>query len=208
MQIVICDHCGARFEAKRSTARYCSDRCRVGAHRGEPRPLGSRWLRKAAEAIGNEVFAPAGVAIDPRRFDVSFGHPMGAQKAGRSGYVGGVTIGEAAIVIFPQHGSPLAALEVLVHEMVHIAVGLEHDHRAPFQKAAAAVGLEPPWTATTAGPRLSEQLKRIAAETGPMPVAFDTASHYGKLVETSGGSFIVASDLIPKWYPPRKARKR
>lgn len=28
-----CEHCGKSFEAKRVTAKYCSDRCRVRAHR-------------------------------------------------------------------------------------------------------------------------------------------------------------------------------
>jgi hypothetical protein len=28
-----CDHCGAHFMPKRTTARYCSTRCRVAAHR-------------------------------------------------------------------------------------------------------------------------------------------------------------------------------
>ena len=28
-----CDHCGATFTPERSTARYCSTRCRVAAHR-------------------------------------------------------------------------------------------------------------------------------------------------------------------------------
>jgi hypothetical protein len=30
-----CAHCGANFEAKRTTARYCSTRCRVAAHRAK-----------------------------------------------------------------------------------------------------------------------------------------------------------------------------
>jgi hypothetical protein len=29
-----CQHCGAQFERQRRTARYCSTRCRVAAHRG------------------------------------------------------------------------------------------------------------------------------------------------------------------------------
>ena len=29
----VCDHCGASFERKRSTARFCSTACRVAAHR-------------------------------------------------------------------------------------------------------------------------------------------------------------------------------
>jgi len=32
----VCEVCGSQFESKRSTARYCSDRCRQRAHRRGP----------------------------------------------------------------------------------------------------------------------------------------------------------------------------
>jgi hypothetical protein len=35
-----CEWCGEPFEARRSTARFCSDRCRMGAHRDEKRREG------------------------------------------------------------------------------------------------------------------------------------------------------------------------
>jgi len=34
--MAICKQCGAEFEAKRSTAQYCSAVCRVYANRGKP----------------------------------------------------------------------------------------------------------------------------------------------------------------------------
>ena len=37
-QISSCAHCGATFTPKRSTARYCSTRCRVAAHRAQAVP--------------------------------------------------------------------------------------------------------------------------------------------------------------------------
>jgi len=55
---------------------------------------------------------------------------------------------------------------VLVHEMVHASVGVEHGHRAPFAKLARAIGLEGKMTATTAG---AELRKRLNAITSKMP---------------------------------------
>lgn len=31
--LIACQHCGSQFEATRRSARFCSDRCRVAAHR-------------------------------------------------------------------------------------------------------------------------------------------------------------------------------
>ena len=31
---MICEQCGKSFEAKRSTARFCSSKCRLRSHRG------------------------------------------------------------------------------------------------------------------------------------------------------------------------------
>lgn len=37
-KINICDHCDELFYAQRSTARFCSTRCRVANHRGAQKP--------------------------------------------------------------------------------------------------------------------------------------------------------------------------
>jgi len=58
---------------------------------------------------------------------------------------------------------------VLVHELVHCAVGLKCGHNGPFRKLALAVGLEGKMTATTAGEELAGRLERIVAKLGEYP---------------------------------------
>lgn len=36
--ITVCAFCGKHFQARRSTAKYCSDKCRKRAHAGYPMP--------------------------------------------------------------------------------------------------------------------------------------------------------------------------
>ena len=60
---------------------------------------------------------------------------------------------------------------VLVHELVHHAVGVEHGHKGPFRKCAVAVGLVGPMRATTAGPALASRLHALAESIGPYPHA-------------------------------------
>jgi hypothetical protein len=118
-----------------------------------------------------------------------------------------VAVSTNAIVLFPYLGSTLHTLKTLVHEMVHLAVGAEHGHRAPFQKAAAAVGLTPPWREAPASSSLMEHLKRIAAEVGPMPAPFDTEEHLSTFIELPDGDFVLREDFVPRWVPPRKGGK-
>lgn len=57
---VICAHCGRRFEAKRSTARYCSDQHRMAAAKGRSRKSNVVPMAKPAKAMksGKPKLAP------------------------------------------------------------------------------------------------------------------------------------------------------
>jgi hypothetical protein len=57
----------------------------------------------------------------------------------------------------------------LVHELVHVTVGIEAGHRGAFVKCARAVGLVGPWTSTKAGPQLARSLSELAGELGKYP---------------------------------------
>lgn len=60
-------------------------------------------------------------------------------------------------------------LATLLHEMIHLAVGVKEKHNKVFGKAARAVGLVGKLTATTAGPELAEYLKSLDAQLGGYP---------------------------------------
>jgi hypothetical protein len=75
-----------------------------------------------------------------------------------------VSDAKAAVFVSPVVSDPVKVLDILVHELVH-AVG-NRGHRKDFSALAAKVGLEKPWTATTAGPELTKRLKAIAKHLG------------------------------------------
>jgi hypothetical protein len=110
------------------------------------------WLNAAVAEL-RPAFAKAGYVMH-QKVRVSCGWP-----GGRSGK-GGRRIGECwaressadgtfEMFISPALADPSRVLDVLVHELVHVAVGLRAGHKAPFAKCAAAMYLKGPWTATT-----------------------------------------------------------
>lgn len=62
-------------------------------------------------------------------------------------------------------------LDILLHELIHAAVGTEEGHRGEFKRVALALGLQGKMTATIAEPgtELHGKLSRIARELGPYP---------------------------------------
>lgn len=66
-----CEICGIEFVCQRSTARYCSDRCRQSAHRGivsvEPREVQPLERRMSDDEVSEVVTRAHGVAADLSR---------------------------------------------------------------------------------------------------------------------------------------------
>ena len=75
----------------------------------------------------------------------------------------------AHIFISPELTDPIEVLAVLLHEMVHAAVGTECGHRGPFRKVAKATGLEGKMTATFAGEILQKKLGWVRKALGEYP---------------------------------------
>jgi len=73
--------------------------------------------------------------------------------------------------INPMLGDGVEALEVLVHELVHAAVGCDAGHKGPFRTVAKGIGLEGKMTATRAGETLRAKLEGIAESLGDYPHA-------------------------------------
>ena len=71
--------------------------------------------------------------------------------------------------ISPIISDPVEVLAVLLHELVHHSVGVEHGHKAPFKRLATACGLTGKMTATVAGEELTEQLTAMAETLGEYP---------------------------------------
>lgn len=79
--------------------------------------------------------------------------------------------GKQHIFIHPVLDKDLDVLAVLVHELCHAIDDCESGHRGAFIELAKDVGLQKPWTATTASDELAMQLERIAEDLGPYPHA-------------------------------------
>ena len=142
------------------------------------------WLQDAVIHF-QDHFKAAGWKI-PKNVRVSCGLPsrgaFGAKKR---------TIGEAwstvaskdqhhEVFISPTIDEAPQVLATLVHELVHVTVGLETGHKGDFVKCARDVGLVGPWTSTEASDALLDRLNALARLLGKYPHAALTKMTNGK----------------------------
>lgn len=103
---------------------------------------------------------------------VTCGFPGGGSARTRIGEcwdAGASEGGTTEMFISPKLATQEDVDHVLLHEMIHAAVGNKHGHRGPFRTLAVAVGLEGKMTATTCGEALRERLNDILAPLGDYP---------------------------------------
>jgi hypothetical protein len=89
------------------------------------------------------------------------------------------------IFISPTIAEPAQVLAVLVHELVHVTVGLKAGHRGMFIECGTQVGLEGPWTSTSATDALQTHLKALAKKRGKYPHAELKGMTNGKKKQTT-----------------------
>ena len=136
------------------------------------------WLNRAAGRLLDELIrVPASGPAEAPALKLSFGWPKG-KKRSTIGQCFSKTVSADGktfhIFISPRVADTATVLSVLVHELVHAAVGTEAGHRGDFIRVAKRVGLVKPWTATTASPELAAKLAGLAGELGELPhVAMD-----------------------------------
>ena len=133
------------------------------------------WLGELVSAL-RPAFAEAGFPL-PERIRVACGWPSRSALAGRNRRIGEAwsercsADGTHETFLSPVLADPVEVGAVLVHELVHHAVGVEHGHKGPFRRCALAMGLEGSMRATTAGAALRERLHALAEGIGPYPHA-------------------------------------
>lgn len=120
------------------------------------------WLNAAVQELRPQ-FAKAGYVL-PEKIHVSCGWPGGGggrknKRIGECWDPGASGDGHFEMFMSPVLADSSRVLDVLVHELVHVAVGLKAGHRAPFAKCAAAMYLQAPWTATTAAPGFDTEIE-------------------------------------------------
>ena len=176
----------------------------------KPHTLRDQWF--AAALTGphglRAAFKDAGHPLDAETIRISTGFP--SRGAGRGNKQ---TIGQCwdqarikdnicQIYISPVLADPLKVLGVLVHELVHAAVGCKHGHKAPFKQAATALGLTGKMTSTTESPELVARLAVLAERLGPYPhAALDLT---GRKKQTTR---MIKTECEPCGYIARLSRK-
>lgn len=129
------------------------------------------WLQAATKKL-RPVFKKHQSEI-PTLLYVGCGWPRGG-KAEVIGQCFGKTWtldGATHIFVSPTQGDAIQVLAVLVHELVHAAVGCEEGHKGKFKTLARALGLEGKLTATTVSEKsiLYPILVKISDELGDYP---------------------------------------
>lgn len=130
------------------------------------------WLNKMTARLAPD-FERVGAPL-PGKVRVSCGWPSTGK--------GGRAIGECwspkasaderhEIFISPKISDGIEAGAILVHELVHAALGTDAGHGPKFAKVAKALGLEGKMTATVAGEELRERLNALVQEIGDYPHA-------------------------------------
>ena len=140
------------------------------------------WLRDCSARIAADVLAPCGYTrntetgadlLDGLR--VSVGWPSKRPLSWKQRAIGQCwpTIASrdhaTEIFVSPYVDEPVEVAGVLVHELLHAAVGTNAKHGPAFKRACKAVGLEGKATATTPGDELAANLAHIVDVLGPYP---------------------------------------
>lgn len=82
------------------------------------------------------------------------------RKASKSGK-------QSTVLISPILEKPVEILAILVHELIHSALGCKAGHGPLFKRLALAVGLEGKMRSTTAGVELTKWLEDLSKKLGP-----------------------------------------
>lgn len=131
-----------------------------------------QWLNRFV-AAARPVFEAAGYPI-PVEVRVSVGFPSAGARGKSIGECWSKSAskdGHFEIFIHPTLGESARIADVLTHELVHAAVGLEAKHGPKFGACARALGLEGKLTATVAGPRWHAWADKVLKRLGPIPHA-------------------------------------
>ncbi len=107
------------------------------------------WLMAAIEQLSDEFFEDCDFPL-PTRLRASCGFPKGgsgkaigqcwSEECSKDGYF--------ELFVSPEIDDPSRVLDVMLHELIHAAVGTEEGHKGDFKMLARAFGLEGPMRAT------------------------------------------------------------
>ena len=128
------------------------------------------FLTEAAVLIEEEILSPQGVSL-PEKWKIGVGFPSSSTAIGQAWSAEACEDKETMhVIISPELGNhdKVNLLQVLLHELIHIAVGIDQKHGGEFKRVARAVGLEGRLTATYVSPNteLHDKLLEIYSKVG------------------------------------------
>ncbi len=137
-----------------------------------------QWLERAAAMKGEGLLS----GLRGLRYRVSCGWPAtsalarGKRRIGECWYPAHSTDGRTSnVFISPAIENPIAVLETLAHELIHVVAGPKAGpkagHKGEFMTIAKAVGFKAPWTSTPATPELIGRLNGLLTSLGLYPHA-------------------------------------
>lgn len=129
-----------------------------------------QWLEAGVAALNEQVFTPAHYGLPPVKVSCSW--PGGGSARKRIGECWPRSYSKAGInevFISPRIADPVAALDILTHELVHAIDDCQHGHKGAFIRIGKQVGLQGKPTSMAAGEGLRAVLTGIAAALGPYP---------------------------------------
>ena len=150
--------------------------------------LREQWLLTLIEKL-RPVFEDMGATL-PTKIRASCSFPSKMALANKNKRIGEAWSDKNSedqtfeVFISPLLKDPIEVGGVVVHELVHVAVGLECGHRGAFKQLAKKVGLEGKMTATTVGDELKSKLQVLTDEIGEYPHARLVASNRPKTQTT------------------------
>jgi hypothetical protein len=140
------------------------------------------WLHAFAEAIAPVIKARTGLNVPLSRIRLSCSFPKGRATPNRKGVftTGQCWHGDShasglhEIMINPLRERVIddkgeGVAETIIHELLHASLPKGTGHKAPFARAAKAMGLEGKPTATVAGADLVALIRKIAEPIGDYP---------------------------------------
>jgi len=128
------------------------------------------WLLELTARL-RPMFAAQGAEL-PAKIRVSCSWPGGGSARTRVGEAWSAKCsadGAHETFISPAMGDVAEVAHILVHELVHHAVGIECGHKGKFRSLATALGLTGQMTATVATPELAATLLEMTDAVGPYP---------------------------------------
>ena len=132
-------------------------------------PTREAWLAALADEL-RPMFGRHKAAIPPRiRFSCGWPSRRIRKVIGECWAPTAAADGVTQVFVSPALHDPIDVAAVLVHELVHAAVGPDAGHGAAFARVAKRLGLVGKMTATKAGPQLREVLADRVRWLGPYP---------------------------------------